>query len=255
MLREHASLTLEMQKSLDIAITAGCFIAAYFIKRNLPGGALGGLSTDPNYYIILLLIIIAWFISFKWMGMYMSYRQQPFWQFFVVVLKSCLMGMILVSLAMYLMHIKGVSRLLMGIFLVLNISALTLFKFLVYRTLEKMRQSGVNIRNLLVVGSQERAREMIEAVEQRKRSGYRILGCFDPDPGRLGQPVVNGHKVLGLVADLETYLRNNIVDELIFAMPLKKIEHGDRCTATGIWPWRKAWASRCGSFRTGSCIT
>jgi len=25
-----------------------------------------GLSTDPNYYIVLLLIIISWYISFKW---------------------------------------------------------------------------------------------------------------------------------------------------------------------------------------------
>ena len=39
-------------------------------------------------------------------------------------LNRLVMGMVLVSLAMYLMHIKGVSRLLMGIFLVLNIGTL-----------------------------------------------------------------------------------------------------------------------------------
>jgi len=72
MLREHGSLTLDMQKALDIAITGLSFVAAYFIKRGILPVGMSGLSTDPNYYIVLLLIIIAWYISFKWMGMYPS---------------------------------------------------------------------------------------------------------------------------------------------------------------------------------------
>ncbi len=228
MLRERASLTLEMQKIIDIGITGFSFIAAYFIKRNLPGVTLKGLATDPNYYIILLLIVIAWYVSLKWMGMYMSYRQAPFWQFFVIILKSCFMGMILVSIAMYLMRIQGVSRLLMGIFLILNIGLLTLFKFIIFKTLEKIRTNGFNTRNILIVGSEDRACQVIEAVEKYKATGYRVLGCFELEEKDLGKAVYEGHKVIGLIRDLEAYLRNNIVDELIFAMPLKKIKNGDR---------------------------
>ena len=43
--------------------------------------------------------------------------------------------------------------------------------------------------------------------------------------------IFTGHRVIGLVQNLESYLRNNIVDELIFAMPLKKLEQGDRYLA------------------------
>ncbi|MBU1343726.1 MAG: sugar transferase [Proteobacteria bacterium] len=228
MLREHGSLTLDMQKAIDIAITGFSFIAAYFIKRHLLPGNLSNLSRDPNYYIILLLIVIAWYISFKWMGMYMSYRQEPFWQFFIVILKSCFMGMILISIAMYFLHIPGVSRLLMGTFLVLDIGLLTLSKFIIFKALEKVRTDGFNTRNVLIVGSQSRARQVIEAVEKYKATGYRVVGCFEAEEERLGTTVLNGHKVIGLVKDLETYLRNNIVDELIFAMPLKRIEKADR---------------------------
>jgi FlaA1/EpsC-like NDP-sugar epimerase len=163
--------------------------------------------------------------------MYMSYRQEPFWQFFVVILKSCFMGMIMISIAMYFMHIQGVSRLLMGIFLVLNISLLTLSKFIIFKTLEKIRTDGFNIRNILIVGSWERAIQVIEAVENHKATGYRVLGCFEVDEASLGRTVVNSHKVIGLVRDLEAYLRNHIVDELIFAIPLKKVKNGDRFIA------------------------
>jgi exopolysaccharide biosynthesis polyprenyl glycosylphosphotransferase len=231
MLRERGSLTLEMQKTLDIVITGFSFIGAYFIKRHLLPGRLSSLSNDPNYYIILLLIIIAWYISFGWMGMYMSYRQHPFWSFFTTTLKSCLLGIILVNIALYFLHIQNISRLLMGIFLVLNVSLLTLSKFIIFKTLERIRTDGLNTRNILVVGSKERAKDLIGAVEKYKSTGYRLLGCFDVEADRLGQTVVNGHKVIGLVQDLEAYLRDNIVDELIFAMPLKLLEKGDRSLA------------------------
>ena len=228
MLKEKGSLILEMQKAIDIAITGFSFIAAYFIKRNLLPEGLSELSNDPNYYIVLLLIVIAWYISFKWMGMYMSFRQQAFWQFFVAILKSCFMGMALVGMAMYLTRIQGVSRLLMGIFFMLDICLLTLFKYIIFKTLEKIRTDGFNTRNILIVGSEDRARQVIEAVEKYKATGYRVLGCFELEEKDLGKPVYGDHKVIGLIRDLETYLRNNIVDELIFAMPLKKIKKGDR---------------------------
>ena len=231
MLREHSALTLNIQKTLDIFITAFSFIAAYVIKRHAMPEGLDNLSTDLNYYLILFLIIITWYIAFKWMGMYMAYRQQKFWQFFITIIKSCLFGMVLLSMAMYFLHIKGVSRLLMGIFLILNIGLLTLSKLVVFKVLEKIRTSGYNTRSILIVGSRERAKDVIKAVEKVKGSGYKILGCFDVDETVVGHSVINGHKVIGVVYELENYLRNNIVDELIFAIPLKEIEQCDRYIA------------------------
>jgi len=137
----------------------------------------------------------------------------------------------------------------MGIFLILNISLLTLSKFIIFKTLEKIRIDGLNTRNILIIGSEERARQVIEVVEEHKTTGYKVLGCFDVDEKKLGQSVLKGHKMIGLVDDLEEYLRNNIVDELIFAMPLKKLKKG-----ADILPLLKAWESRLEFFQTGNCI-
>jgi exopolysaccharide biosynthesis polyprenyl glycosylphosphotransferase len=84
---------------------------------------------------------------------------------------------------------------------------------------------------VLIVGSENRARQVINAVEKHKSSGYKILGAFELNEESLGKTIINNHKVIGIIQDLEGYLRNNIVDELIFAMPLKKIERGDRYIA------------------------
>lgn len=231
MLKEHGSLTTDAQKIIDIVITASSFILAYFIKRNLLPGDLSLLSTDPNYYIVLLVIIICWFISFKWMGMYLSYRRNQFWEFFKTILQSCFIGMILLNITLYMIHIQNISRLLMGIFLILNIGLLTLSKYIIFKTLEKIRTDGFNTRNILIVGSGDQAIEVIKAVEEYKASGYKILGCFETTKQALNKTVFNGHKVIGVINDLENYLRDNIVDELIFATSLADIKKVDRYIA------------------------
>lgn len=231
MLREQGALITEFQKVLDIVITASSFIAAYFIKLYWLPKPFKSLSTDPNYYIILLLIIICWYISFKWMGMYLSYRQKSFWDFIFTVLKSCFMGMILLTMGMYFMHIQGVSRLLLLIFMVFCTTGLILSKYVVYRTLKRIRSRGYNTRNVLIVGSKARAIDTIRSIEAHRDSGYLILGCFDVDGARVGDTVVNGHKVIGSIGGLEEFLLKNVVDELVFAMPLKLINYADKYLA------------------------
>ena len=97
--------------------------------------------------------------------------------------------------------------------------------------MKKLGQAATTPAAFLIVGSRERAKDVIKAVEKVKGSGYKILGCFDVDETVVGHSVINGHKVIGVVYELENYLRNNIVDELIFAIPLKEIEQCDRYIA------------------------
>ena len=59
MLREQSALIVKIHKWLDIALTAVAFISAYFIKLYLLPKSLIGLTTDPNYYVVLLQMIKA----------------------------------------------------------------------------------------------------------------------------------------------------------------------------------------------------
>jgi exopolysaccharide biosynthesis polyprenyl glycosylphosphotransferase len=224
MLKEHEELTTQLQKIIDLGVSAFSFIAAYYIKNFFLPAPLRGLSTDPNYYIVLLMMIIVWYISFNWMGMYISYRESQYWQFFVKIIKSVFLGLVLLSISLYALHIQNVSRLLMAIFILLNLSLLTFSKYIIFTILKRLRARGINTRNVLIVGSRERAIDVIKAIEDHKGTGFKVLGCFDLDECTVGKPVGRGHKVVGCITELEQYLRENVVDELFFAMPLKLIQ-------------------------------
>ena len=231
MLREKAKIITRAHQVLDICLTAAAFIGAYFIKRDLLPAPFGGLTIAPNYYVVLLMIIIIWYVVFSAFNLYAPYRKRRFGEIFRNMFKAVSVGMLVMVLCMYVLKITDVSRIMLGIFFLLNVGLLTVSKRLVYRTLARYRSRGFNFRNVLIVGSKERAIDVIDAIGDRLEAGYRVLGCLDLDVSEIGRAVKNGVRVIGTVDQLQKILSEQVVDELIFAMPVKKIEDAGRYMA------------------------
>ncbi|MBI9085457.1 MAG: sugar transferase [Desulfobacterales bacterium] len=228
MLKEQSKLIVRGHQALDIGLTATSFITAYFIKRLFLPEGWRGLTTEPNYYAILLLIIIIWFLVFDFFRLYESYRRRTYWQVFSQLVKAVSAAVLILLMTIYIVKLKDVSRILLGLFYLLNILLLGLSKGVVYRTLARFRNRGFNFRSVLIVGSKDRARDVIRTIGDRQGAGFRVLGCLDIDPARIGESVKNGCKVIGTVGDMQQILEREVVDELIFAMPLRKIDQASK---------------------------
>ncbi|MBN4054071.1 sugar transferase, partial [Nitrospira defluvii] len=86
-----------------------------------------------------------------------------------------------------------------------------------------LRRRGYNYRNILIVGTGRRAREMLDLFNQHKEWGFRIIGFISDLPGiRLKQ--IKDIPVIGAVSDLPKVLENHVVDELVFAISRKRLE-------------------------------
>lgn len=225
MLKERSMLIVNAHKLWDIFLTAMAFIGAYFTKKNLLPEPLDGLTTAPNYYIVLLIIIIIWYVTFEYRTLYASYRKQTLGKILGNTIKAVCIGMFILVLCLYIFKIADVSRVMIAIFFLLDIVLLCISKGLVYKVLSHFRKKGFNIRNILIIGSKERAKDIIRAIGEHLSSGYRILGCLDLDQSKIGKQVEKGIKIIGTIDDFKNILLKEVVDDLIFAMPLKKIEN------------------------------
>jgi exopolysaccharide biosynthesis polyprenyl glycosylphosphotransferase len=232
MLRERAKLIVQAHKIWDICLTAAAFIVAYFIKKYMLPMPFHGLTTTPNYYIILLLVIIIWYATFSLFNLYVSYRKRIFLHIFWDMVKAVSTAILFLILCMYIFKITDVSRIMMGLFFFLNIGLLALSKGIVYKVLSQYRNKGFNFRNIIIVGSKERAKDIIDAIGDRLSSGYRVMGCLEINDAAIGEEVKNGIKVIGIIDHLGKILREKVVDELIFAMSLKKIQNASQYIAT-----------------------
>ncbi len=222
-----APTVIRFMRGVDILLTILSFVCAYFIKRNVLPEEYQGLATEPNYYVILLLIVIIWYLALNGMWVYKDLKTQPFYSFTVDITKACVIGMLMLGCVMYVAKMD-ISRLLIGIFFLLDVILLVLYRQLTRMVLQRRDSTGLSRKNVLIVGSRDRAAGVIESIEEHGKEEVRIIGCFEVDPERVGQRVVGRYEVIGLMHDLQAYLRKNVVDELIFAMPLKNIPERDR---------------------------
>ncbi len=213
-----------MHKALDICLTVTAFVSAYFIKLYILPLSLRGLLTTPNYYTVLLLVIIIFPISFNYFRLYNSYRTQSFKQIFSKVIKSVFIGIVLLNFAMYILKITDISRIMMGIFLVTDLFLLGLSKSLIYKTLKNFREKGYNYQNLLIIGGRERAKEVIRSINEKSSSGFRILGCLGLCETEIGKSVTSETCCIGTVTHLKKFLIEQVVDQVIFALPLDLVK-------------------------------
>ena len=177
----------------------------------------------PNYYVVLLIIVIVWYVAFNSFNTYASYRRRTFREIFWSMVKAASTAMVFLLLFMYIFKISDVSRIMLGIFFLLDIGLLASSKCMVYTSLQRYRKKGFNVRNVLIVGSRDRSKDVIDAIEKQTGAGFRVLGCVETDPALVGTSINNHLRVMGTTDEIEEILREEIVDELVFAMPLKEI--------------------------------
>jgi len=225
-IREHSTLLTRCHKTLDLLLVVLSFISAYQLKRNFIIPDLSGLSTEPNYYMVLLIVVLLAPFFFRITGFYQSYRSQSFSHIAVRVGKAVfgiLAGTIII---LFLLHERGVSRMLLVIFSIILAGLLLLSKSLLYYTLQRYRSRDYNTRNVLIIGTGHRAKRMIKSLQRRKETGYRIMGCLDPfnDEPSSKKQIEGDVKILGPINMLPTMLVEEIVDEVIFAADLGDID-------------------------------
>lgn len=223
MLRDQHNIFCQAHQILDIILTILAFVSAYFIKIYLLPESLRGLINTPNYYIVILLIIIIWPMSFKHYNLYLSFYTQPLKSIIIRVFRCILSGMILLSFIMYILKIDDVSRIMMCIFLLLNFLFLILSKSTILITLQNMRKKGYNYQNILIIGGRERAKEVINSINLHSRSGFRVLGCLGLNDSEIGKTVQGDVTYIGTVAQIDQLLLRHVVDQIIFALPLDLI--------------------------------
>ena len=69
----------------------------------------------------------------------------------------------------------------------MNVGFLALSKGLVYKALGHYRKKGFNFRNVLIIGSKERAKDVINIIGDQLGAGFKVVGCLEVDSADIGK--------------------------------------------------------------------
>ena len=217
MLRQQARFFNRFTVLCDFVAIVLAFFLAYHIC-----GSREGLNPIQYYLWIFLVILPAWYFLMNHYRFYVSLRTRPLSHVLLSLVNVHVIGGVLITSAVYLVDPRY-SRNLVGLFLLFSLILLGLGKTTQKIALGYIRSQGYNFRNILVIGTDRKARSFINLLDEHAGWGLRILGVL-----RLADEAENedidGHKVLGTLDQLVETCRENTVDEVVFCVPSKLLD-------------------------------
>ena len=224
MLTSKNNLITAIHTILDVSLVVSAFVAAYFLKKYV---IPGGLVIQPNYYLVLLMSLIATYLSFNFFNIYSSFANKKYTEILADLIKAVSTSMLIIIALLFIFKIQGISRLLLGIFYITLIFLLATSKGLIFIINRKYENNIHNIKNILIIGSHQRAKQIIDLITFAK-TNINVIGCIEVDSATIGMEVINGIRVIGTMENLKNIVLTGVVDEVIFAMSLSKIPHVDK---------------------------
>lgn len=229
--------SLEIGRALflvDVALTSLALLFSLALRDHfVQYGTVGFYSHMVLLPLVLALIMgcLSYFGAYK--GLCSSSILELGWPVF----KAIFFGVVALLALLYAFKLNYVSRLVLFYFSFIDFILLLFVRLIIKRYHANCIQNGKYFSRVLILGTGDRARELSEKLRQQSEWGITIIGHLDPDTNRIGAKVLDA-PVIGSVGDIQKILKENVVDEVIIAIPrsmLTDAEHiAQACEEEGI---------------------
>lgn len=223
MLKQKAKLVAFSVYLVELTLLLCTFFVVFMIRDIYYSENYGRLISFQNYFWLIYVILPLWSVLFYYFKLYESQRTRSFWLEAWKIAKVSFWGTLLLMAIVFAFKAEYVSRLFIIGFGTMSFSFLFFERLLLRTMLRSARKRGYNYRNILVVGTGRRARELAEVLAQNKHWGLKLIG-FVSDTPEIKLEKVGKSPVLCLVSELPQMLQKYVVDELIFAVSRKRLE-------------------------------
>ncbi len=224
MLRKHLRLTPGVPLMLDLFTIFISFLLTFPFRDLLINiYSFGGEISFYSHLPLLPPIMMIWMILIKFNNNSVNFRYTSFRNELRNILKTVLTGEVILLMILYSFRINHISRTFIWFFGFVNFCLLVFQKYLYLIILEYLRDRGFNRRPVLVVSDSHNSKRIYDIIAKCKDWGLDIVGFLDANGLEPGAEFM-GRQVLGKLNDLPEVLHNHYIEEVIFALPVGKIE-------------------------------
>lgn len=220
--RRYETLVTVSLVVLDVFMITIAFLVGYFLRSVIPiPDRPEGLTPLPSYARFVMVQVAAIIIVFYLNRMYhvvrMTSRVDLFYRVFSGVSIGALLAIAVSTMLFQNTNLEvDFSRAIQIYAWVLTIAMVTLGRWLHQRIRIQLQMRGVGLARLLIVGTGDVARVVIQKINWSPYLGYEIAGVVD---GKHGPPELLGVPVVGSTDELQSLIDAYEVDEVILALP------------------------------------
>ncbi len=237
MLRQQAKLVAFSVYIADLVLVIISFLTSYWVRNTFLSTQYGPLAPIEDYLWLLFIIISLWSFLLYYFGLYESYRTKPLWVEPWQIVKVAFWATLLTGAFIFVFKLHYISRLFIVLFAVVAFLLLSIERRIIRSIARQVRKRGLNYRNIIIVGTGRRAREIAKVLEENRNWGLKLIGIVC-DNGNDHLPKVGRYPVIGNIKQMPEILHSQVVDEVIFAVSRKKLEETEEiflmCEELGI---------------------
>jgi Undecaprenyl-phosphate glucose phosphotransferase len=217
----------------DALLGVTAFICAYLIRFEtslIP--VTKGRPPFGQYLYVVPFIAVLVPVAYYFQGLYSLRRSRSrVDDFFAVLVGSAVAVVLGVGGTLYFgayyvpaplkdRGVLEVSQAVWALFLVLNVIATTVSRDLVRFFLERRWRAGIGLKRLLVVGSGDLGRIVVDKLLEHRELGYHIVGFVDDRSGQ-DHLAYRGLPLLGATNEATEIALRERVDQIYVALPLE----------------------------------
>ena len=219
------SMLLKTMMIFDLAIMIAAFgVATWSIYQATDIASITSFDSflairiKISNIIWMALALLGWHFILDYKRLYQSRRLSTELVIAKDVTIATLLCTLLLWIAAMVFDIALVTLGFLAIFWLSSSTILIVSRLALRGVLHRIRKSGRNLRHVVVVGTNVRAREYVEMLESMPELGYRFIGFIDDNgdetrPDAL--PIVASHD------QFAEFVRTTVVDEIVVFSPLR----------------------------------
>jgi exopolysaccharide biosynthesis polyprenyl glycosylphosphotransferase len=200
---------------LDIVATTVVFFAAFWMRCLFVEDQDFDLFSHAALLPLILALMIFFLANNKG---YNHPRRTSVYAYCWAILKSITLTVGLLLAILFALKMKEISRFIIGIFANLDFFVLIAIRIIIKSHVARNIKLGKNFKYVLIIGTGNRAKQLYQGLRNNVDFGLNIIGCLDIDEDRVGSKMKET-AIIGTVNEISAVLKNNIVDEVILAVP------------------------------------
>ncbi len=205
----------------DTVMVTLAFYLAYWLRKNVTPAAIA-IAPFRDYAAMLIIQVVTMLTLYFFSRLYDVKRSMPRLDEFYRIFATTSIGTI-VTIALTTFLFKNSTweldfpRVMVIYAWLLTILLVTLSRSGWIAVRDWLRTRGIGITRLLIVGTGDVGRMILQKIRQMPRLGYRVVGFIDGDTPP-GQEIM-GVPVLGGVDDIPDLIREHEIQEVIIGRP------------------------------------
>jgi exopolysaccharide biosynthesis polyprenyl glycosylphosphotransferase len=205
----------------DALLIVMAFTGAYYVRYQLQWFRAVDLANQLSlreYLPFALALVVVVLLAFRFSGVYPYRSGRSVVEETYAIGTATTLGVVVLIVVSLAFRQVLYSRLIYLYTALLVTFLLGLSRLLILLARHHLRNYGIGVQRVLLVGSGEIGRMVMRTVAARPDLGYQVVGFLDDHPTK-GRTDIGPFKALGPVANLEPVIANQQADSVIICLP------------------------------------